>query len=639
MSHMYGDPKSSRNHFHEPPSIVARLFGSIQSIPPAILRIWQGPSSRVGVGSKQRGGLLRRLLSLVNILTFVWIIAIYWGERRLFSNSIEACDWRHWESWAPGAQPHRVALVADPQLVDPHTYPGRPWPLSTLTVKYTDLYLKRVYSLIQEELYPDSTIFLGDLFDGGREWSVSGKWDNADKSWRKYGESFWLKEYNRFGKMFFDTFTKAGVAPREGQNRRRRLISTLPGNHDLGFANGVHEEVRARFNAYFGEGNRVDIIGNHSFIQIDGVSLSANDHTKEDNEAIWKPTQEFLDDIKSIQNKAMAEEMRLLYGTESRARYAHTTIETDGLAAAAIPTFRDVNKGQLPTILLSHVPLYRDPGTPCGPHREHWPPTLDGMGKPLEKDDRNAISVSSGYQYQNVLSYDLTKDITTKIGNIKYAFSGDDHDYCEVVHMRYPSGGGGIRETTVKSMSWAMGVRKPGFQILSLWNPINSDGVSTNTGEAAGKETLQSHLCLLPDQLSIFIRYGILLSITVSLLLFRAGHMTTNPAKSAFGGSESPLLPTSREHYEKGESSSSDEDNRIGLSSRARNGSINTNGSYALPNYYTPPNEDDGEEKPVYTIQARKMRGLTLFYVELRWSMVRVASVVLPYYFFLIWNG
>lgn len=528
---------------------------------------------------------------------------------------------------------------------------------------------------MQERLYPDTTIFLGDLFDGGREWSVQGgeKWDNPDKDFKKYGEAFWVKEYKRFSKIFFETFTKTGVEPRAGQTLRRRIISTLPGNHDLGFAEGVHRPVRNRFHAYFGEGNRVDVVGNHTFVSIDAVSISAKDQDNgRTNQDIWGPTMEFLDNVQETRKKAIAKELRYRFGVETahaRPRYEHGIFGTDQLGAATLPPAKKLEDVSLPTILLSHVPLYRDSGTPCGPLREHWPPSKNVDGTPMEKDDRNAISVSRGYQYQNVISADLTKDITTKIGDIQYAFSGDDHDYCEVVHRRYPSGGGGIKEITAKSISWAMGVRKPGFSVLSLYNPVDSAANPIHSAE----ETLQSHLCLMPDQLDIFIKYIILLVFTLSCLLLRAGHMATNPQKSEFAGPDSPLLPTTYgTDNEKGSSSgtSSDDglnnqnysDNRGKLASRpaaGRNRSVSPLGGYGLPpptqpiasaNPYSIPlvahavydqsrDERVEEREEVYVDKRKKLKGLKLFYAEFQWSVVKLAYVVLAWYGFLLYRG
>jgi ethanolamine phosphate phosphodiesterase len=87
-------------------------------------------------------------------------------------------------------------------------------------------------------------------------------------------------------------------------------------------------------------------------------------------------------------------------------------------------------------ILLTHIPLYRTEGTTCGPLRE----------------SRKSIHVGKGYQYQNVLTPDLSSRIVD-IVRPSAVFSGDDHDYCFVEHNY---GGMRIPEHTVKSFSWAM---------------------------------------------------------------------------------------------------------------------------------------------------------------------------------------
>jgi hypothetical protein len=519
-----------------------------------------------------------------------------------------------------------------------------------------------VYSLLQQRLYPDTTIFLGDLFDGGREWAPNGD-SNPDERWKKYGEEFWLKEYKRFGRIFFDPWIDAGVTCRGGSTARRKLLANLPGNHDLGFATGIHKPVKNRFNAYFGDGNRVDIFGNHTFISLDTVSLSAKEYPDSDQE-IWLPASDFLSGIQGLTLKALNWELKLRKGVNPNPALPHTVVDGEALTQSSLREPDTQGLAQLPTILLTHVPLFRDKGTPCGPLREHWPPTLDSNGDPLAVDERNAIQVAAGYQYQNVLTRELSKQITEKIGNVHYTFSGDDHDYCEVVHRGYPSAGSGIREITVKSISWAMGVRKPGFVLLSLWNPIDDSGNSIDTAPGQGN-TIQTHLCLVPDQLDIFIRYGFILVQTISLLLLRAGHLALNPTKSTLAGSESPILPVVREHtsteMEKAESSSSNDGSgksslsleRVGLSARSLNSRARsvsptkTLGRYGLPTplidragYFGPARKS--REFFVETkvrSKTRRLKGLKLFYAEFRWSMIRVGSVVMLWYVWLLWNG
>lgn len=63
-----------------------------------------------------------------------------------------------------------------------------------------------------------------------------------------------------------------------------------------------------------------------------------------------------------------------------------------------------------------------------------------------------------------------------------------------------------MREVTVKSISMAMGIRKPGFQLISI-------SESDNGGYA-------DRLCLLPDQLGIYLNVYLPCFIVTVLVLF-----------------------------------------------------------------------------------------------------------------------
>jgi ethanolamine phosphate phosphodiesterase len=539
--------------------------------------------------------------------------------------------------------------------------------LDVLTVKYTDIYLRRVYGLLQNDLYPDSTIFLGDLFDGGREWSTSQS-VSPEQRYRKYGEGFWIREYKRFSSIFFDIWMKAGITQQDGAGRRQ-LLSNLPGNHDLGFASGIQKPVRNRFNTYFGDGSRIDIIGNHTFVSLDTVSLSAKDDEGSDHE-IWRPAQEFLDGYRGTLSKTISDHVSRITGDRKTPGYRHNVVEGDALVSASLPTPPPQKLNMFPSILLTHVPIYRDQGTPCGPWREHWPPTLDSNGKPLEVDDRNSITVARGYQYQNVLSLEISKEVTSKLGGLSYAFSGDDHDFCYVHHRQYPSAGGGIREITVKSISWAMGVRKPGFQLLSLWNPVD---YSQSSDISNSQNTLQTELCLLPDQLGIFIGYAKLLVLTFIIIFCRAAYLAFNPSQSPLNFKLQPLLPTTRSSAETEKcesSSSSSDDSNAGPSARSRlmvrlttdrprSASPRTSTGYGLPasNGATKAYKTSAVSRVIKSslrksldaddefslwgtlpAEGRQLKGITLFWAEFKGSIIKVACIVLPWYAWLIWN-
>jgi ethanolamine phosphate phosphodiesterase len=600
-----------------------------------------------------------------------------------------------------------LIFLADPQLIDPHTYPGRPWPLSTLTVLHTDNYLKRAYVELQKSLHPDTIFFLGDLFDGGREWGRQGEdddpsWNGAHrpaqeqafvKTWRRrYGDDFWLREYNRFGKIFFGHWNDGDPDPGAGQ-RGRKVIASLPGNHDLGFGANIKIPVRNRFQAYFGDTNRVDVIGNHTFVSVDSVSLSAAaaEQYGVETKEIYGPVREFLENVRTLKRKAVARELRFQKGEALELQQEHKVSELETADYSHLPSLDPGEASHsFPTILLTHVPLYRGKGTPCGPFREHWPPSTPpaGQTKPVYPDERNAISISGGYQYQNVLNPEDSERLISSIGDVISVFSGDDHDYCEVVHADKNN----VREITVKSMSWAMGVRKPGFVMVSMWNPVDANGAPTGThggGHGAATppgpsaNTLETHLCLLPDQIGILIRYGVLSGLTFLVLLTRAlltpflglplfAPLTNRPA--------STLLPTSskdisfrrdreEEEYQLSRSSNSS------TSSTASNGAANlaprnasartrsispAPGGYGLPSSqarYVPPlidsakntwKEDNdyyenfgprGKSKEWKRVEIRKLTNIETIIREACTSVWRVVWVVTLYYLYLARYG
>ena len=499
-------------------------------------------------------------------LLFCWICAVLWGEGTTYSSHIFDCRWDSWETWKEGARPHHVLLIADPQLVDPHTYPDRPWPLSTLTILYTDLYLKRAYRRLLDQLQPDTVLFLGDLFDGGREWG-NGAYKSPDEQYQQYGQDFWMQEYERFQNMFVRTWRDHGMAQLAGEGGRR-FIASLPGNHDLGFAGGIDLRVRSRFEAHFGPTNRMDILGNHSFVSLDTVSLSAMDQidintgasgigdksAKAQSSRIWQPVQSFLDDASVMRQRKVKQEVlnlgsRTSYpeprerATQHLSKPPHDLITLGGEGSDAVlsppaesPRF---STPQFPTVILTHVPLYRSESSHCGPSRERG----------------TAIPVHAGYQYQNVLTPLISRDIVEKLdaSQITQIYSGDDHDYCEIEHDEFT---GRIREITVKSMSWAMGVRRPGVQLVSLWNPVDLAEVMVETNEILRMETpssmprgtVQNHLCLLPDQLGIFLTYAKLLAFTLISLIIRAARWkpTTQQSQSDLEKDGAPLLPLTK---------------------------------------------------------------------------------------------
>ncbi|KAF3807503.1 Cell division control protein 1 [Colletotrichum gloeosporioides] len=651
---------------------------------------WQTRGRRMTINMLYQAGwqlrqnlTARRLLSFPHLLVCLWMLILLWGERWVFSSRVADCRWSNWESWPAGANPHHLIFVADPQITDPHSYPGRPWPLSELTVLITDNYLRRGFTQLQSQLIPDSLFFLGDLFDGGREWKT-GKGDWADPEWaaarrpkserphakewnEHYGDKYWLSEYERFGDIFFSDWASLGGTKAGNWQRGRKLVASLPGNHDLGYGDQVKVSVRERFASFFGDVNRVDVIGNHSIVSVDTLSLSASSSVQAergDLRPIHTPADVFLKDVKFTKRKAVEKELRFWRGDVEGLGYNHLVEDLETADVENVPTIAPGEDGpDFPTILLTHVPLYRDPGTPCGPYREHWPPAKPPRGQkgPVIPDHRNAISVSGGYQYQNVLDEDASVNLVKSVGNVVHVFSGDDHDYCEVVHSPKKES---VREITVKSMSMAMGVPTPGFLMVSLYNPVDANGKPL---PGAPEKTLQTHLCLLPNQLATYAKYVgfIFVSIVaISIRSFLVPVLNLTPFALEAEQSNGAILPTFKEKVEdegtynmRSTSASSGTRYQTNSSSRTRSGSL-MNGSAPLPppktkqkkqgwGHRTPRIEifqDDfyGAGKPRLTWKAASQRSRTTVgrvVREIGFSTWRVTWMVVLFWSYLAYKG
>lgn len=487
-------------------------------------------------------------------------------------------------------------------------------------------------------------LFLGDLFDGGREWATSTS-SSPERRYKKIKDNFWKKEYGRFMRIFLDPWIKQEYDSVDG--RGRRMIASLPGNHDLGFGTGIQEPVRDRFQAYFGESNRVDVIGNHTFVSVDTVSLSAMDQPdpltgssstsvngEDPPRPIWKDADDFLTRMALFKAKAETVELRMLQNQSEGIQFEHRIV---GAAEDSIHELPTPQMAGFPTILLTHVPLYRKPATPCGPLRERYPPSSPD----LEEDEPNSLRIAGGYQYQNVLTPTISTELVSKAGpNVVQVYSGDDHDYCEVSHREF---NGSPNEITVKSLSWAMGVRHPGFVLTSLWNPIDpATGESTLKGSPP---TIQNHLCLLPDQLGIFIHYGVILGWTIAILLVSSVcHVLFASNATSLNDSVLPLSETrpypGRHQYQTSGTSSSTLSSPGGLASRG--------GITALPRYSGTKSPHDTYRGSDITAKDKALHrparpvGLrqTALFIgrEFVHSIRAVAQVVLPVYFFLIWR-
>ena len=248
-----------------------------------------------------------------------------------------------------------------------------------------------------------------------------------------------------------------------------------------------------------------------------------------------------------------------------------------------------------------------------------------------------------------MVSQDIVKHLTAE--EITMVYSGDDHDYCEIEHNEFT---GRIREITVKSMSWAMGIRVPGVQLASLWNPVDLDRLYRPTDDGAAlatpRDTVQNHLCLLPNQLSVFIRYAQVLGVTILALSVHAIRYKPGAMSEYHRDKSEPLLPITRERDNgHGNSNTSQtcssvrkDDENLSTRKMGGCGYGNIPASSRTPSPSKPRQSDDDDERwrmfrAKYAASRPKIPRSRLEYFAR--SMWQVAWPVLLVYFWLICKG
>ncbi|CAG8586156.1 2984_t:CDS:2 [Acaulospora morrowiae] len=331
------------------------------------------------LGQRLLGAVLRQCFqnpSPISAFRTIWICALLVGEVLIFQYAMRKCSWPESVQWDKSlAEPYRIALIADPQIIDDYSY-GRTGLLQKISEIYPDMYMRKNWINMQSIFDPDAVIFMGDLMDGGREWD----------------DEKWEIELYRYQQLFL---------PKKPEQR----IFHLVGNHDVGFGEKLVRGALQRFRKTFGKTNYKVNLGNHSIVVLDTVTLSGSDES----------------------------------------------IRKEGLKI--IGELANDTSNQFPRILMTHVPLYRPPNKDCGPQRQ----------------GSSYINQNTGYQYQNLVDEPLTNFILDNV-KPKLIFSGDDHDYCEITHEKWNA-----FEVSVNSFSFAMGVERPGFVLLSLYNPQTVD--------------------------------------------------------------------------------------------------------------------------------------------------------------------
>ncbi|CAG8468471.1 13647_t:CDS:2 [Dentiscutata erythropus] len=250
----------------------------------------------------------------------------------------------------------RILFLADPQIEGDAK-------IEREGIRGNDIYIRHVYtsfvspySLFTHK--PTHTIILGDLF--------SSQWTN-DKEFKKRVERYkWI-----FG---------------DPRGEYTHELINLTGNHDIGYGSDMSRYRVDRWEREFGKTN------------FGGWIPSSSLSTSEDSAKIMRHRIAVINSM-NIDGPASDEDLRL-----------ETWSFLDSLAEE-----REQNEYDIPLILLSHIPIYKEEGL-C----------IDG---PMTIFDHNDC-----IKEQNHLSKNASKFILTKL-KPKFIFAGHDHEGCDITHV------------------------------------------------------------------------------------------------------------------------------------------------------------------------------------------------------------
>ncbi|KZF24494.1 hypothetical protein L228DRAFT_245440 [Xylona heveae TC161] len=316
-----------------------------------------------------------------------------------------------------------------------------------------DYYLGQIYKTIRRTTQPTHITILGDLL--GSQWI-------SDEEFGRRSNRFWATVFADALRVEDHLMIEPSTQNLgEDLNWSRRLIN-VAGNHDVGYAGDMTEERVQRFESHFGKAN-------------------------------WEvrfqlPSEQLKDAHDKIQS---VPELRLIVlnsmNMDSPAFDASLQQQTYDFLNKAITTSRPVEDRSSATILLTHLPLYKEAGV-CvdGPMFNFWGSEYGG-----------------GVREQNHLSYEAGKGILEGLygmsgnanapghgmGRNGVILNGHDHEGCDTYHYisAHTNGNGGewkamrsneassiasdnhvpgVREITVRSM---MGDYGGNAGLLSGW--------------------------------------------------------------------------------------------------------------------------------------------------------------------------
>jgi hypothetical protein len=76
-----------------------RLPGAKQWVEDGVAAIGSRRSRERGDVQSSVSRIFRRIFTVANAVILVWVWTLWWGERTVFQEHIDACLWDNWEHW------------------------------------------------------------------------------------------------------------------------------------------------------------------------------------------------------------------------------------------------------------------------------------------------------------------------------------------------------------------------------------------------------------------------------------------------------------------------------------------------------------------------------------------------------------
>ncbi|MCJ1353671.1 MAG: hypothetical protein MMC33_003658 [Icmadophila ericetorum] len=314
-----------------------------------------------------------------------------------------------------------------------------------------DYYLAHIYRTVYKHTNPTHVTVLGDLI--GSQWI-------DDEEFEARGKRFWQRVF-RYGQKVEEEVTGQATTEVLGEDKRwpRRIIN-VAGNHDVGYAGDVTPERLERFSRVFGDPNweiRFQLPQKET-------ESSQNDMAKPIPELRIVVLNDLIMDTPAL-NQTLQSEV-----------YAFLN--------KAITESRPVEDRTTGTILLTHVPLHKEPGI-CvdSPYFAYYP-----EGGWLKEQNQIGFDTGKGV-LEGLFGMSGNPDADGQgFGRNGIILNGHDHEGCDVYHHLPPAEEWhtrrwnaikwqdaaelvnqpipGIREITVRSM---MGDFGGNAGLLSAW--------------------------------------------------------------------------------------------------------------------------------------------------------------------------